>query len=431
MQTYVATTDCRDLKILYAQGSPLIDAYRQVKPFAEKILGKEGGTLFAQPVFNPTKNRIDWYASASGQVKVIDSLTPGMTDPARGKIISQLMALSEAADKLAASKERGEKDRGELILKALSFAQEDGNFFLVGDTPVVTGWGLAKGDNSVVTPANLDRMGRLPAAVPEAEPVIRGGEVPPQRASVAEELSEKPSSTPVSPAQENKKSKGGFVWPFGLGWLKYLLWGVVGLLSLMLLWGLLRSFLPHSLGIPDFGLPRTSSSATEITSKGLGSSRKNMPEAVNTATDSNRTSEKINLAESQGSVSPNKAYPRIETSTIDASKLAPNFFNSYQLMFNSGLYDERQQELKLRVIFDHSKSSAQAELESSHGVCKAPVSVSMPQENTIELDIARMSCPNGEYFEPFRVECMKENSKLNCVGQNKEVRWSIPVIERN
>lgn len=415
MSTYIATTKCQNLKILYFQGAPLANSYRSVRLFSESILGKEGSTLFAEPIVNRTKNLIDWYAGAAGAVKSVDSLDPAQADEVKRKITSQLDALKAAAAKLEASLEKAEKDRGELICKALSFAETNGNFYVVGSTPVVTGWGLARADNSTVTPDNLDRKNSIAAAAAKPDDIIRKGAETKPHNSVAQEFAQKEavaepiaSAAPLASAQTEdatKKQKKAFVWPFGWGWLKYLLWLLLLLLLMLLLWWLLRWFFPHWFGAPSFNSPSTTSSAPY------------KPENRNYVKESDKTS-----------AEPVKPVEEVKPTNTTVNESVPRFFNNDRLLFNSGLYDENQQELKLSVAFDRKTGKVTAELTNANEVCRAPVEVSVPAQNYLVLDIARMTCSKGDHFDPFRIECNKDGSGLSCIGQNKDIRWSIPVI---
>ncbi|MDR1607615.1 MAG: SrfA family protein [Deltaproteobacteria bacterium] len=140
-------------------GKEIIANYFQLCQLIAAESPGDRAQLLAEPLKNADHNRINWYTSLSGEVKPYESLTPEEQSSVWAIVEEREAELKALANKVLAASVSKRKFTAELLTRILSHPEYH-YIYLVGDQPVVAGWGL--------TP--LDGVKRRAAPVEPMEP---------------------------------------------------------------------------------------------------------------------------------------------------------------------------------------------------------------------------------------------------------------------
>ncbi|MDR0549751.1 MAG: SrfA family protein [Deltaproteobacteria bacterium] len=122
-------------------GVEIISRYYLFTQLIADELTEDRARFLAEPVKNQGHNQINWYSSLTGLVQPFDSLSPDDQRFAREVFEERRDELKELAKKFLASATRNRKLAGELLSRILSQPPER-LLYMVGDRPVLAGWGL-------------------------------------------------------------------------------------------------------------------------------------------------------------------------------------------------------------------------------------------------------------------------------------------------
>ena len=195
--TLIATTQRASYNAMRHQGILVTDSYAQLRAMLEKTLSPRHAMLFAEPAHDSAGASTDWYTAAQGAPVPLDRLSPEEKAKAGAAISSLASDVSQLASELMQSSEAPKNIRGNILALALRYP-DAGHLYMVGDQPVITCWGFDPGTLGA-QPEDLVRLGSAMAAPP-------------------------PLPGPAAAASAA---------PSGFGWLRALLFFLLGLLLLL------------------------------------------------------------------------------------------------------------------------------------------------------------------------------------------------------
>ena len=200
--TFIATTPRASYNAMRYQGILVTDSYAQLRAMVEKNLSPRHAMLFAEPMHDSSGASTDWYTTAPGTPVPLDGLSPGEKAKAGAEISSLASDIRQLAADLMQSPDAPKNIRGNILSLALHYPGA-GHLYMLGDQPVITCWGFDPGTLGA-QPEDLVRLGAAMAVAPPPPP-------PPP-----------PAATVVAAAA-----------PTGFGWLRALLFFLLGLLLLV------------------------------------------------------------------------------------------------------------------------------------------------------------------------------------------------------
>jgi hypothetical protein len=146
----VATTTRGAMRALAHQGSAVHAHHQQIARLLEQRLGPAHARLFAEPLADPARDTVDWYAAVDGTPKPLSALPADRAATAR----LQLDRLTAEIVALAASLAGDPQPHRRNIARILDLALQhpgDGSIHVVegeghDDQVVLAGWGFAPAD---------------------------------------------------------------------------------------------------------------------------------------------------------------------------------------------------------------------------------------------------------------------------------------------
>jgi hypothetical protein len=94
------------------------------------------------------------------------------------------------------------------------------------------------------------------------------------------------------------------------------------------------------------------------------------------------------------------------------------------LEVRDALVNESGDPVLLRITFPGSDGKGAGELVSERQTCKGPATASRESDGRVRISVDKMTCPNGNDFEPFSMLC--QSGTTACVGVNKDgTTWEI------
>ncbi|MDR3154493.1 MAG: hypothetical protein LBW85_09580 [Deltaproteobacteria bacterium] len=124
------------------EGGDVLSWHAALLEGLEGVPGLAG--FLAYPVKARADDHIDWYTPLDGEVLALGRLPPSRQARAAKQAEELLELVRRTAARLKGSDRYRNRQTGEAMLAAVSHPEAMA-FFLVGDTPVCAGWGLAKG----------------------------------------------------------------------------------------------------------------------------------------------------------------------------------------------------------------------------------------------------------------------------------------------
>jgi hypothetical protein len=139
----IATTRQRDFQPLATAGQTAVESWSVLVALLARELSPAHAAFFAEPVENPARGEIDWYADSDGEMIPLPLADPAIQAAAtaeRNRLEQDIRAL--AARKRIARSE-GERFLGEMIGLALSIPGDD-YVYVLSNRPVLVAWGHAR-----------------------------------------------------------------------------------------------------------------------------------------------------------------------------------------------------------------------------------------------------------------------------------------------
>jgi|GEM_PF-3677755 len=161
-----------------AEGIELISRYQ----FFKEILTKEFkddpslALMLAEPVKNIDQDRINWYTELPGEVVAFSAMSDEQRQSVNRAIAERSEKISAFSERMKSSKSSNKVLAGELLAGILS-RHDNYDIYLVGDQPVVVGWGLALGKEAlpVYQPPKATPPPPPPPLPPEKKGCLAGG----------------------------------------------------------------------------------------------------------------------------------------------------------------------------------------------------------------------------------------------------------------
>lgn len=163
--TLITTTPRGDMHSLAVQGIPALERHAQITDLVRSRLGETYALLFAEPVFDPDRDVVDWYTPAASPLVPLEAVDEAARDAVRERLGRMAGDIRALAEELANDTETRRHVAGEILAAAL-FLPDEKALYLAGEQPVAILWGCAPAQAGV-EPRDLSRLTRratLPAA---------------------------------------------------------------------------------------------------------------------------------------------------------------------------------------------------------------------------------------------------------------------------
>lgn len=174
---FIGKTSLAGLHPVQMGGQPVLASYVRLRDLLQARLGSSAAGLFSEPVVTwpgaEDAGSVSWYADANGDGEPLAGLPSDRRAPVEARLRDILQQLGPLL---------GEAEAGPLLRRALALGSRDG-LLAVGNTPVLTGWGLAAdsagSEDEIAARASAwihnyssapPMVAALPAAVPHALP---------------------------------------------------------------------------------------------------------------------------------------------------------------------------------------------------------------------------------------------------------------------
>lgn len=236
---------------LVYQGTLIHQTHQQLMRLVGERFGPEHVSLFAEPVADASQEAIDWYSRVPGPARRLDQVPAEDRRQAETKLAGIVNDLEGFLQELESSLDPDRRAAGKML--ALAMQHPDAStLFLVGDQPVLAGWGTAPAASDLA-PENLVRQ-RTQTMQEASEDVVRTKALnpPPIPPSPPAPPSPPPPSPPLpTPPPPPSPAGKGCAW-----WLlrALLVALALGLLLLALAWLVPPGCSPWA-GLPNLGLP--------------------------------------------------------------------------------------------------------------------------------------------------------------------------------
>jgi len=134
---FIGKTSLAGLHPVQLGGKPVLASHARLRDLLQARLGPSAAGLFAEPVITwpsaDAPGSVSWYADANGDGEPLAGLPADRRAPAEARLQDILRQLGPLL---------GEPETGPLLRRALALGSRDG-LLAVGNTPVLTDWGLA------------------------------------------------------------------------------------------------------------------------------------------------------------------------------------------------------------------------------------------------------------------------------------------------
>ncbi len=170
----VTTTRSQDLQPLAAAGQTAIESWRALHTLLRQRLSPAHAALLAEPVANPARGEVDWYAEGDGPAVPLQDLPEPARAAAKARQDELVGEIRAVAAGLADSRASSDRFLAEMLGLALTLP-EPGGVFVRGGQPVLTGWGHVRsggrGGAVVLTgPAMPPPAAQVPILLPPPSP---------------------------------------------------------------------------------------------------------------------------------------------------------------------------------------------------------------------------------------------------------------------
>ena len=177
----IAITRRSELDPLGTGGHSAISVAPTLRAALLRALSPDHAALLAEPVANPARDEIDWYAEIAGPAVPLPGLDPAARAAAEATLAQLGDDIRTLAERLAAGPAEADRFLGEMLSFALTVPDES-HVLVAARQPVLVGWGhRAAGPrqpNPLIIGTRLMAEARM-AILPPPPPIL--GAVVPQR----------------------------------------------------------------------------------------------------------------------------------------------------------------------------------------------------------------------------------------------------------
>jgi hypothetical protein len=159
--TLIATTRSDALVSLGTGGQAAITAWPQIRHLLERRLSPAHAALFAEPVADPERASVDWYATVAGTPEPLASLDPARRQQGEAELARLLEGVEGLRQALAASRDPNEKFLAELLALAVQIPDRS-HIVMIGVQPVLYGWAHSRVGAPPERAMLIGSAGRLP-----------------------------------------------------------------------------------------------------------------------------------------------------------------------------------------------------------------------------------------------------------------------------
>ena len=362
MSKKIANTKRSGLSVARVDRNRLDTLYYQLQDLVQESgLGEEYEQFFARPKDVASEKSIDWYTDLPGKTVPFSALPQEEASVALERFKSIVQTLSGYSEKLRQSGERSGAD----LLKSALNVPDQSYLYLVGDNIVVTCWGFSNAENSLVKDGDLvDSVSR---AVREQSVNVE---------DTLRTIRQKQAGDTVPAAGEAGQDSGSS-----------------------------SPTSPQEAGVPAGQQIPLAQPAAEPRKK--GGAGWIVPVVIGAA---------LVLA---GAFA--VWYFLMHGNNKDPEGFA---YLKGSLEVRDALVNENGDPVVLRITFPGSDGKGTGELVSERQICKGPASASRESDGRVRISVDKMTCPNGNDFEPFSMVC--QSGTTSCVGLNKDgTVWEI------
>ncbi len=141
--TRIATTRSQDLQPLGTAGQTAMEAWSALVSLLTRALSPAHAHLLAEPVANPARGEVDWYAEGENEAVPLPTLPAAEQDRVRAELDRLTADIAALADRMRARRDEGERFLADMLGFALQVPAD--SYVRVRDgRPVLVAWGHAQ-----------------------------------------------------------------------------------------------------------------------------------------------------------------------------------------------------------------------------------------------------------------------------------------------
>jgi hypothetical protein len=139
----IVSTDVENLQRVAIAGRPVLDLYPQINDVLRSRLSAAHARLFALPVADSAGARaaIEWYTEYDGEITPFASLSESERAERATPVLRMAREILSLAEDLTSRKEEDGRPLAEMLKAALTTPGLD-HLYLIGDSAVLTNWGM-------------------------------------------------------------------------------------------------------------------------------------------------------------------------------------------------------------------------------------------------------------------------------------------------
>jgi len=139
----IARTRTRELQPLGTAGQFASDSWGILSTLLTRELSASRAALLAEPVPDPGRGETDWYTHLEGRAMPLDGMSSDALAAARARLQSLANDVHALGTRLLTGRTDSERFNGEMLMLCLQMPDQ-GQIMVVGDQPVLIGWGHSR-----------------------------------------------------------------------------------------------------------------------------------------------------------------------------------------------------------------------------------------------------------------------------------------------
>lgn len=134
------------LQAMAPGGRRVTESREEIVRYLEDTLSPEHGALFADAVIDPSAGSSQWFTTLEGPIVRYEEADPGTQAEAYGRLQRLRQDIEAEVERLGESRRRGDQLLGRLLAAAVEIP-DSSTIFVVGERPVLVGWGYVRDGN--------------------------------------------------------------------------------------------------------------------------------------------------------------------------------------------------------------------------------------------------------------------------------------------